>query len=227
MEKLKLRIAGEISLSDDPGSTMKKWREIFGITQGELAGAIGISVSTISDYESNRRKSPGTTIIKRFVNVLFEIDSRKGGTVTQKLLEGGSTTEQYFEQHDFARTLPLSDFIKLIDGKVVTLPELTEEKKLYGYTLIDSIKVILDMPSNYFNNIYGNMNERAMVFTGVSTGRSPMVVIRMSPSKPSAVIMHGITKVDKLAIKISEKEQVPIITTTLDISQIKERLNKI
>jgi putative transcriptional regulator len=83
------------------------------------------------------------------------------------------------------------------------------------------------MPSNYFNNLYGNMNERAMVFTGVSTGRSPMVVIRMSPSKPSAVIMHGITKVDKLAIKISEKEQVPIITTTLDISQIKERLNKI
>ena len=58
MEKLKLRIAGEISLSEDPGSTMKKWREIFGITQGELAKAIGISVSTISDYESNRRKPP-------------------------------------------------------------------------------------------------------------------------------------------------------------------------
>ncbi|MBN2122070.1 helix-turn-helix domain-containing protein [Candidatus Micrarchaeota archaeon] len=227
MDKLKLRIAGEISLSEDPGSTMKKWREIFGITQGELAKEIGISVSTISDYESNRRKSPGATIIKRFVTVLFELDAKKGGGITQKLLEGGSNTDEYFEQHEFARSLPLSDFIGLVEGTVVTNPDLIEERKLYGYTLIDSIKVILDMPFTYFTNIYGNMNERAMIFTGVSTGRSPMVVIRVSPSKPSVVILHGIKKVDKLAIKLSEKEQIPIVVTQLDISEIKERLNKI
>ena len=227
MEKLKLRIAGEISLSEDPGSTMKKWREIFGITQGELAKAIGISVSTISDYESNRRKSPGANIIKRFVNTLFELDAKRGGGITQKLLEGGSNTEEYFELHEFARSLPLSDFIELIEGEVITNQDLVEDRKLYGYTLVDSIKVILDMPFTYFTNIYGNMSERAMIFTGVSTGRSPMVVIRVSPSKPSAVILHGIKKVDKLAIKLSEKEQVPIVVTQLDISQIKERLNKI
>lgn len=227
MEKLKLRIAGEISLSEDPGSTMKKWREIFGVTQGELAKAIGISVSTISDYESNRRKSPGSTIIKRFVNMLFELDAKRGGGITQKLLEGGSNTEEYFELHEFARSLPLSDFVQLIDGEVITHQDLVDERKLYGYTLVDSIKVILDMPFTYFTNIYGNMSERAMIFTGVSTGRSPMVVIRVSPSKPSAVILHGIKKVDKLAVKLSEKEQVPIITTQLDVSQIRERLHKI
>jgi len=63
--------------------------------------------------------------------------------------------------------------------------------------------------------------------SGGSTGRSPMVVIRVSPSKPSLVVLHGIKKVDKLALKLSEKEQVPIVVTQLDISQIKERLNKI
>lgn len=227
MEKLKLRIAGEIALSDNPGSTMKKWREIFGITQGELSKALGISVSTVSDYESGRRKSPGAGTIKRFVNILFELDAAHGGTITQKLLEGGTNTDEYFEQHEFARSLPLSDFISLIEGEVVTNPDLVDERKLYGYTLIDSLKVILDMPFTYFTNIYGNMSERAMIFTGVSTGRSPMVVIRVSPSKPSAVILHGIKKVDKLALKLSEKEQVPIIITNMDISGIREKLNNI
>ena len=37
MEKIKMEIAGEISLSEDPGATMRKWREIFGISQVELA----------------------------------------------------------------------------------------------------------------------------------------------------------------------------------------------
>ena len=46
-----MEIAGEIVLSDDPGATMKKWREIFGISQVELARHLSITVSTISDYE--------------------------------------------------------------------------------------------------------------------------------------------------------------------------------
>ena len=39
---------------------MKKWRELFGVTQIELAKQIKISTSTISDYESNRRLSPAS-----------------------------------------------------------------------------------------------------------------------------------------------------------------------
>ena len=56
-----------------------------------------------------------------------------------------------------------------------------------------------------------------------------MVVIRVSPSKPSAVVMHGIEgeKMDKLALKISEKERIPMITTKLSVQEMKEALNKI
>lgn len=229
MDKLKLKIAGEISLSEDPGSTMKKWREIFGITQAELSRHLKISVSTTSDYESGRRKSPGAGIIKRFVDALLELDAAKGGGIAQKLMEGKASTEEYFEVHEFARSVDLADFVKLIDGEVLSGAELLEGKKLYGYTLIDSIKVILEMPSNFFTGIYGNMNERAMIFTGVSTGRSPMVVIRLSPSKPTSVILHGLDrkKVDKLAVNIAEREQIPLVATSLEVSKIKERLNKI
>ncbi len=229
MEKIQVEIAGEISLSEDPGATMRKWREIFGITQVELSRHLNITVSTISDYEGNRRKSPGTGVIKRFVLSLFEIDSKKGGGISQRLAEKDKPTDQYFEVHEFARGIMLKDFAELIKGDVVSNSDMLEEKKIYGYTLIDSLKTILEMPFSFFQSLYGNINERVFIFTGVSTGRSPMVVLRVSPSKPSAVVMHGLdaSKLDKLALKISEKERIPLILTRMNISEIKDVLNKI
>ena len=78
---IKERMAGEIALAESPGNVMRKWRELFGITQSELAAHIKVSASTISDYESNRRMSPGVGVIKRFVDALFQIDKERGGTV--------------------------------------------------------------------------------------------------------------------------------------------------
>jgi putative transcriptional regulator len=229
MEKIKMEMAGEISLSEDPGATMRKWREIFGISQVALAKHLDITVSTISDYEGNRRKSPGTGVIKRFVTALFDIDKINGGVVAQKFREKEKPVSEYFEVHEFARSISLKDFVNLIDGKVLTNDDLVESKKIYGYTLIDSIKVILDMPFSYFQNLYGNVNERVFIFTGVSTGRSPFVVLRVSSSKPSAVVLHNIDqgKVDKLAIKISERERIPMIATNASIEKIKDALNRI
>ena len=224
-----MEIAGEISLSDDPGATMRKWREIFEISQVELAKYLGITVSTISDYEGNRRKSPGTHVVKRFVNALFQIDQSKGGVISQKFREKEKPVNEYFEVHEFARSITLKDFVDLIGGKTLTNHDIVEEKKIYGYTLIDSIKVILDMPFSYFQNLYGNVNERVFIFTGVSSGRSPFVVVRVSPSKPSAIVLHNISdkKVDKLAMKISDRERIPMIITNKSVDEIREALNRL
>ncbi len=229
MEKIKMEIAGEISLSDDPGATMRKWREIFSISQVELAKHLGITVSTISDYEGNRRKSPGTHVVRRFVMALFDIDQTKGGHIASKFREKEKPVSEYFEVHEFARSISLKDFVELIGGKVLTNADILEAKKIYGYTLIDSIKVILDMPFSYFQNLYGNVNQRVFIFTGISTGRSPFVVVRVSPSKPSAIVLHNIEpdKVDKLAMKISDRERIPMIVTRMSVEDIKESLNRI
>ena len=64
---------------------MRKWREIFGITQTELADKLSITSSTISDYEGGRRKSPGILVIARFVETLIEIDNDRGGRVVKQL----------------------------------------------------------------------------------------------------------------------------------------------
>ena len=56
---LEEKIAGEISISENPGETMRKWREEFQVAKIDLSRAMDISPSMISDYESGRRKSPG------------------------------------------------------------------------------------------------------------------------------------------------------------------------
>jgi len=85
MDQLQMIIAGEITLSKDSGSAMKKWREIFGISQTELAQHLKVSSSTISDYEGGRRKSPGVGVISRLVEALVNIDSKRGGKVRKQL----------------------------------------------------------------------------------------------------------------------------------------------
>jgi putative transcriptional regulator len=227
LEKLKNEIAGEITLSPTPGSTMKKWREIFAITQSELAELLKISPSTISDYEANRRKSPGSGVIKRFVNALIEIDNARGNPILSKMHEGVARTEEYFELHEFATSISALDFQKMIGATVVANEELMKVKKLYGYTLMESLKIILEMPFSQFPKLYGSMSERAFIFTQVSTGRSPMVVIRVTPMKPSVVVLHGIKDVDPLAIKIAEREQIPVLVTNMELAKMKEALNKI
>jgi predicted transcriptional regulator len=57
-EVLARRIAGEIILSNKPGATMRKWRELFAVSQTTLSDKMLLSSSVISDYESGRRKSP-------------------------------------------------------------------------------------------------------------------------------------------------------------------------
>lgn len=229
MERLLIEVAGDITLSSEPGSTMKKWRNIFGISQSELSKYLKINPSTISDYEAGRRKSPGIKVIQRFVKALVEIDLKKGGLIIKNLIEQTNKMSDFFELHEFANSISVSEFAKLIDGKIVTNQDISDIKKIYGYTLINSLKVILDLPFDKFQLMYGRVSERAFIFTSVSTGRSPLVVIRIAPTRPTVIVLHGLKKesLDRLAIKISERERIPIILTQKPISEIKDVLNKI
>lgn len=223
MDELNLKIAGEITLSQNPGSSLKKWREIFGITQTELANFLKVTPSTISDYEGNRRKSPGIQIIKRFVDAICEIDKQKGGWAVKKLQLPEKS--EVYQLVDFEAEQSAIDFVKKIEGKIITNEEVLKSKKLFGYTVVDSMRAILELPAEEFIKIYGATTERALVFTNVSMGRSPMVAIRVTKLKPNLVVMHNLSEVDKVAVKISEIEKIPLVTTALPIDEIRKRLS--
>ncbi|MGC8479090.1 MAG: helix-turn-helix domain-containing protein [Candidatus Micrarchaeia archaeon] len=231
MDSLQERIAGEIALSETPGSAMKKWRELFGISQVELAQYLKISTSTISDYEGNRRASPGVAIIKRFILALFTIDNQRGGEVIRNLEKFNKDIKNedgsFYFIHDFSSPISGTDIVRLIDGKIVTNPNYLDSIKLFGYTLLDSLRVILEISPSEYPRLFGSTSERAFIFDQVSTGRSPMVVVRVAPIKPKLVIIQNLDTVDKLAIKISQIERIPLITTKLNGEEIKMRLNNI
>lgn len=224
MEKLPLKIAGEITLSENPGASLKKWREIFDITQTDLAEHLGVTSSTISDYEANRRKSPGTNIIQRFVKALVDIDKERGGWTVKRLSENDEK-EEPFELMGLTTPMKSKDFVKdIIDGEIITGEDKLEESKIYGCTFIDSLRAIVELPCNEFINIYGPTTERALIFMNVSMGRSPLVAVRVTELKPSLIVLHNIKEVDKVAVKISEVEGVPLVRTILPIDEIKSRI---
>jgi putative transcriptional regulator len=101
-----------------------------------------------------------------------------------------------------------------------------ESKQLFGLTILDSLKVILDVPYNAFIKIFSTTNQRALIFTQTYTGRSPLVAIRLSPIKPACIVLHNLKEVDKLAIKIADNEGIPLIVTSMPIDKIKEKLKE-
>ena len=232
MDQLAVAIAGEIALSKDPGGSMKKWREIFGINQLELARYLKISSSTISDYEGGRRKSPGIGVVSRLVETLLEIDRKKGSPTIKQLEKEFKPKESAFDVHEFSASVKGVDFAERINAQAVANPTKLKDVQIYGYSMIDSIKAIIDVPVNEYVQMYGKTPQRALIFSGVETGRSPMIAVKVgrfsTEMRPSIVVLHGLAedKVDAVAIKIAEAEKIPLLVTKMPLDEIPKVLKK-
>ena len=233
MEKLAVTIAGEITLSNDPGGSMKKWREIFGISQIELSEYLKVGASTISDYEAGRRKSPGIAVISRFVNALIEIDKERGGKVVKQLMKDFEPGEEAFDIHEFYGAVNAADFAKKIKATCIANQAKLKETVVYGYTLIDSLKVIIEVPVHEYMYLFGRTPERALIFQKVVNGRSPMIAVKIgrfsTDMKPAVIVLHGPKepdKVDGVAIKIAESERIPLLVCNTPVDEIKRTLKE-
>ena len=224
VEQLMEKIAGEITLSPEPGQTIRKWREEFGLSQKVLADAMGMSHSVISDYESGRRKSPGIAHIKKMVEAMIKLDREKGSQVISKYLPD-SMNECIISMGEFRSGVPIDTFISTIKGKNLN-PDKLPSKMVYGYTIVDSLKTIMLLGSNDYMKIYGWSTERALIFTDVHFGRSPMIAIRAHPLTPALVVYQSPDNVDPLAIKLSRLEKIPLVTTNSSVEELIEKLNK-
>jgi len=221
-DKVMEKIAGEITLSGHPGLTIRKWREYFGVSQVALAQHLGVSPSIICDYESGRRKSPGVNTVKRIVVALIEIDEEMGGHGMKRF----SLTDKHdaiFSMREFSVGVVGTDFAKSLEAKVITGKDKLG-KRIYGYTVIDSVRAILSFNASDYLRIYGWSSERALIFTGIRYGRSPMVAIRSHILKPAIVVYHRPDRIDELAIRLAEIEELPLIVTNLNLETMIKRL---
>jgi putative transcriptional regulator len=216
------KIAGEITISDMPGVTIKKWREEFGISQMELSKFMDVSPSVISDYESGRRKSPGANSIKKIVDALIKIDESRGGHLLRRY-NSGIPSDALLDIKDYDHDIELRYIMTKIHGTSCSGADL--KRNIRGYTMIDGIKAILKFSYAEYTKLYGWSSQRIIFITDVSYGRSPMIAIRAHPLKPAAVVYIKPGNVDELAIKLSEIENIPLIRTDMDHKSISDVMN--
>jgi len=222
------KMAGEITLSDSPGHALKKWRMNFEIAPGVLSDRLGVSPSVISDYESGRRKSPGTAVVGKIVDTLLAIDEETDGRHIQKfstMLFSSVEDDVIYDIHEYAAAVPLKDFSEAI-GCTLICGSL--DQVLFGYTVVNSLNAIMQFSSDEFNRIYGWSTERAVIFTNVSTGKSPMVAIRVTPFKPRCVVLQGIEAADVHPIveKMAERDRITVMCTSMEIDKIVSTLRE-
>lgn len=215
-DMLARRIAGEIVLSTSPGATMRKWRSLLQGTQVEVAQELELSPSVVSDYETGRRRSPGSGFIKRFVGALLDIDEGRGGRYIQQMARITLTPGDVFlDIREFVAPATVGEICKALDCEIL-VGEDSSDQDVYGYTVIDSLKAIQTLSGLDFYRIFGTTSERALVFVGVSRGRSPMIAVKISPFKPRIIILHGVHDgVDPLAVALAKSENIPLAISRL------------
>jgi putative transcriptional regulator len=214
---LREKIASEITLSNNPGLIIKKWREIFNINQNELAAKLKVKSSVISDYEHGRRKSPGIGIIQRIIDGMINIDKNRGSPVINKY--STPNVEAIIDIQEFFSGISIEKFSKIINGEYLTKNK-SFSKLIYGYTIIDSLKAILSLSADDYIKLFGWNSDRALIFTGVEFGRSPMIAIRTHTLKPVAIIYHQPKRIDSLAIKLAELENIAFLKTDLSMEEL-------
>lgn len=222
VDEFRQKIAGEITLSPDPGKTIRKWREEFGLSQHQLAEAMGVSHSVVSDYESGRRKSPGVNVIRKMVDAFIELDIQNGSPVISRY-NPNYKLDCIISMEEFPGGIPMDRFIESFGGRNLN-PDRVLAKSVFGYTVVDSIKAILSLGSEDYLKIYGSNTERALIFTNVHFGRSPMIAVRAHPLTPAMVVYVQPEKTDPLAVKLARLEGIPLVTTDLPVEEVVKRM---
>ena len=223
------KIAGEITLSDDPGATLRKWRTDFDVTQTALADELSVSSSVISDYESGRRESPGITVVERVVSGLLDIDERRGGNRIRqyaRVLSAGFESDAVRDLREYSTVVPIGRLYETIDAEAVVDGE---RDRVTGHTVINSIEAIQQLSSEEFYRLYGQSTSRVLVFTGVTRGESPLVALRVVNPTPNAVVLHGIDRDDlwEHAPELARIDGFALATCTTEMEQLLDALREL
>ena len=205
-----VKIAGDVVASSDPGRALRSWRDKLGIKQVTLANELKISASVLSDYESGRRPSPGVQFVRKYVEALVKLDESKERVVSK--LVSNEKDEAILSIGEFRTPVDGSRVVAAVRGRVLSGND--KGTRLYGYTVVDSIKTIYALSGYDFYRIFGATTERALVFTKVGMGRSPLVAIRVSQLKPRMVVIHGPTELDPLALDLGRREGIVLVLSS-------------
>jgi putative transcriptional regulator len=202
------RLAGYIALHSNPSAVLRQLRQRLSLSLSDMARLMHISPSMVCDYERGRRQ-PGLSYVRRYIEAistrLAELERQEG---LGALEFSERLNEAIIAIGDYRNSITVQRALEALGARPLTRYE--PGARLYGYTVLDSLKAIRALSGFEFLYIFGSNSERALIFTKVGLGRSPMVAVRISPLKPRLVVIHGAVKVDPLAIELAERDGVAL-----------------
>ena len=117
MQKQLTRRIAEKLVSESPGETMRKWREIFHLSQKEFATSRS-KASVVCDFEKGRRASPGIGTVRRFVEAMVDYDSAHGGKVVNSMSERRKN-EAIVDIKEFTSGMAIESMLETIEGEII------------------------------------------------------------------------------------------------------------
>ena len=138
-------------------------------------------------------------LVRRLVETMVIYDRAHGGRVAGSMA-GQQGNSAITDIREFAIGLSIATVVEAIGGEVIAGTE-ELERTIYGYTIVDALRAITTFSGANFGQMYGWSNERALFFTGVQFGRSPMIAVRVHPVKPQLVCYIQPGSIDKLACR--------------------------
>ncbi len=159
INKLKQEIAGEIAVASNVSNVLKKWQNIFEISQKTLAREMKITSSTLSDYENERRQNPSIQFVLKFVNALINTDAKHNAHILKKLISvqslNGFETKEFKKAIKIRHTEGLKEFVQ-INTKNPNEP-------MYGITIIEQ-EYLQNTEFQDTGKLFGKTNKRIFYF---------------------------------------------------------------
>ncbi len=198
-------------LNDSPGKLMRDLRERLGIRQNELARAMRISSAVLSEYENQKRRKPGAHTIKNYINAIVRLRGVPAVLLALHENENVDSGGAILAIRELKEPIRSADLLKALSARVWSGEDMLD-LPVFGYTVLDSIRAIIALKGNQFFKIFGKSSERALIFSKVGLGRSPLVAVRISPLKPRVVAIHGTESLEEVSVEIAKAERVILAT---------------
>jgi len=127
---------------------------------------------------------------------------------------------------EFPMPVRVEYLCKAIKGEIVTRPSFSIGE-VRGYTVVDSGKAVETLSGFEYAQLFGANTERALIFTHIENGISPMMLVRMSSLKPKVAVYHGF-KPDEYSIRLARYDRIPLLYTPLpSVEQLIKSLRKL
>jgi len=132
------------------------------------------------------------------------------------VLSAGFESDIVHDLREYSTAVPVEEFYEAMDATEIARGD---QDHVNGHTVINSIEAITRLSSEEFYRLYGQSTNRALVFTGVTRGESPLVALRVVSPTPNAVVLHGIEAEDlwEHAADLARVDQFSLATSTRDL----------